>query len=1562
MAELRNVELLFNLKIDDTLTWTKVDIDQNTAFSFNLQASDITEPTATKIPFSFQISLPKTRTNDFIFSNIGKVDSTLVNMNAIERTEFRMFINNNLYQEGYFKLEDVNVKNYKIRLYGGLGDYFYELSDTSEGNENDMYMKNLEFGTDFNHTVDRSNVEETWNLASLPSSGLNSFFGYAMTYQGQYDNFDSDTVVNGSSEDDVVEATWSSATDAKSYSSPVLNEHRRNVKVGSTVYCGDYVSYYQRPMIRLQKLFDKILERMTKRGWTTVKDTTFFNPSNPYWNDVWCILPQYSTDGTPSGTELKIGDLFTTSNPSSSSPVTGNWNRNGAGHQTASGGKDKYPQTAILFTSADCPTACNIGAGYENTNLQGGTGLPPLSASLNQTYTLTISRDVMPLDNTKTNNITVSLPFYLRWVGGVGNHTNRRHKSKGSPTNNTMSISAQLKVGNMEPKTIEAAGETGRADFKFNDSTCQRMNHMRNYGWYASASGDEYNTNAPDTYIFQGTFSIPAGNFTAGSTVQIIFKITGDDRWWSNGGDTVRGMYPLIRLLKTGYINYSDSGGIGIRSGAEVTYNDIVQSDETCSAFLLSYCKTFGLYFVKDQVKKSVEIMTRNTYYGNQEKVDWTHRIDHSKDIVDEIAKFDYKIGLFKWRDSDSKYETEYLDKYSREYGSLRVNNQYGFSDAENDYFKDNIFSNCVIATAYDQYFLGRNNTLYKDNKTLPFLQDSAGEGITANFILVFRQFPASTVGEEANQFLISDDNEFMLTYGYSWNGMTTPRKPSRLYPNLRRTISKDGDPYSLYFGSPAAVYNDDEGSGSNNSTDGEGTIYNRFWAKFLGDRFDKDTRKRTCYVDLTINDIQQDLFRKFIYIEDTVWVLNKIIGFNPLDMNTTKVELIKVKDINNYLGQKYIAGEFKIYYPRVGQPGSEAIYDSESNAGQPSITLDSSRQTIQITLDQSASLTGQGWTINAVDGLTITPTSSKSLQTTVSITVPENGTGKVVYYSIPIRWGNTTTVLQITQVSNWTVTTSTDPASGGTTNASGGGESGTTIDVADGTSVTLTVTPAAGYSLLYWEINGEINNNISPVISVNNDINAVAYLYDESAYVKVNTVDENTVVTTASGTTMTRYDGYYWLLQTGVEYTFTNNREDISGYSFSDGVIQNPAASFTRSFSAEDTLTVYYDTLIVNLNVINNSSQPFNSTNVLFFSPSGGVLPSPTGTVPAGETRSIVYTRANAVEGTYTIEATEPTRITVDVSPDSIAYTTGMNIPTVTITVEDEFFPELEIDPTTKEVSANVNQYTIEVKSNTTWEIYINPIYDAYVYATPLNGNGDATVNISISANPSGAERTGIMEFRTTYGDNDLVSNHVVTQRPLEGTLHVSLINTTGAVITPATPIVGQIKRGTTIVEQFDIINVPTGTTKYEFEVAEGDYVVELSSYTGATASGTYSILPDESQSIGVIGGQTTGVTYGVGSEDSRILVLTPEAVAVGALLNNFTLQVVATDGLSWSITDNANWLSCSPTTGTGSATITVTVAANLLGNRQGRITVTSTNGTPTLTDFCDVSQTGIL
>lgn len=1420
MADLKIVDLMLYAGE----RWRSLDLDKNSSFPFNLQVSDITDPTATKIPFSSQITLPKTKVNDDIFSLIGEYDSQILNINPLVRTDFRLYINNNIFQSGYMQIEYITQSDYHIALYGGLGDYFYTMAEKKlvdlgydDGNTANAY------GRKFEHKINCELVANSFQgLQFQNTSGQNmgDYFGYAMTYQGDYENFDSDT--EAVSNTDVQDVVWVNNY-GKQYAQPVLNEHRRSFqRTGeSIIRFGEYRSYYQRPRVRLRDLYDQILAYMQTQGWNTEKDETFFNDDNPYWNDTWVICPQYTIANGETDPPRKY---FTYSEV----PTLTRWyGRNAGGARPWSLGTlaslgDITDDTQTLYITVYMPIYLFVewvfgGSSQVRNGPRGFTITPELFVGDNDPVPLrwTNNRDVTSIDVNTANMATQKTggaSFYVNWKEG--------------PLGAGPIPSSQIGIDYATLFELQAVIELEPGTYNPNDQVIVRFN----------GDGDTYWYNTSNSNNKEAALQIRFGN-------------------WPNGADV------------NPYIQISKSQSEALRSNSTIEFKQIISSDNSCFDFFMSFNKIFGLYHVKDPASNTVKIQTRNTYYGLQERLDWTGKIDYSKEIRNGTINLDYRYGVFAWRNQGTKYEEKYLADYSREYGSVIFDTNYQFSEADDELMSKVIFGNMIRAIDYSQYYLGRTNLIYQDNKVLPYLADNSGSRVDTDYLLCFLDGQSTTVD---NTFCVTDDLPVMLQYGYCWNSTRENSVATLYYPNLTRTIGDGDSKSSLNFGTPRIAYDGTPDFGEDSSS-GADTIYSRFWQSYIRDIHDANTRVVTCYVNLTLADVYQDIFNKFIFIKNVPYVLSKIYNFDPTKTRVTKVDLISVQNIDNYVGQQYVAGNLSLTY------NGTVIYDSTgetpgATASSPVIIRVGAEDT-NVTLSVNSSLP---WKIGSYDDtlLTIVPVSGLAGTTSLSISFPANTSGSAESYTVPIQWGSTTTIVQIVQVSNWTVSASSNVGT-----ATSNGEQGE-IQVADGENVTFETTGEDGYVFGYWIVT---------------DDNGINYYYTRSLTV---TITSNTTAEAV------------WAEAS--DFGWENNSLEID--------------------EQGGTLTNY-------LNVPSGLSYTITTT--------GGITSDPTTGVASRDITFTIPENEDPMQRSFTVTAT---------------YSNG-NTSVFTITQAAAFIPELSIDPTFMEVGPNITQYQIQLTCNTTWQCVIDPIYDGIVNVSPLFGEGDTTVNVTTGVNPSGAARIGIAEFRTTYGENDLIANHTVRQRPLEGTIAVRFLNSTRYEMVSTEDIIGSIMQGSEVVQQFIVDTFPGGGIAFRYQVNEGEYKVSLSAYGGLLNTGTtlYRILPDEEQTINAIGGQSVEVTYTVSTTTSLSLGLTPSEIALTPASNTFELQVIATTGIFWELTSNVSWISFSQTSGNGRTFITVIVEKNTLGNRQGQITVTA-QGSLTLTDQCDVSQTGIL
>jgi len=129
-----------SLYINDKL----VDFSTDPQVLYTYQQTDVTNPTAVKNSFSKTITIDGTPNNNDIFGHYWNVERYLLNggeggayFNSSKKAPFQIFVGSDLYEEGYCKLDNINkvggVYKYEITLYGGLGDFFWNLSASDDG-------------------------------------------------------------------------------------------------------------------------------------------------------------------------------------------------------------------------------------------------------------------------------------------------------------------------------------------------------------------------------------------------------------------------------------------------------------------------------------------------------------------------------------------------------------------------------------------------------------------------------------------------------------------------------------------------------------------------------------------------------------------------------------------------------------------------------------------------------------------------------------------------------------------------------------------------------------------------------------------------------------------------------------------------------------------------------------------------------------------------------------------------------------------------------------------------------------------------------------------------------------------------------------------------------------------------------------------------------------------------------------------------------------------------------------------------------------------------------------
>lgn len=301
-------------------------------------------PEAVKNNYSKTIKLQGTKNNNKIFGQIYRLDRSIIDgsndigiyFDANKRVEYVLKYDGALYDRGYFKLDSIDndrhIVQYNLTLYGGLGNFFYNLmyadSDDQEGIERNL--GSLYYGIDDRTKEDENRIplfeynadfvkscwaQRTSNF-SVPTIPFKPNFSTVMfcpihTYGGYYDNFDSNKVfintdVYGQSgvpfeltkkDGDITYTTkkgW------------VLVETPRDMTEDEIQ---DIRSHYQRLGIRLKNIYEAIKNPENNGGYE-VDDSAIEDVQRAYIDNGYLMLKQFDWE------EINTDFINTTIKPS----------------------------------------------------------------------------------------------------------------------------------------------------------------------------------------------------------------------------------------------------------------------------------------------------------------------------------------------------------------------------------------------------------------------------------------------------------------------------------------------------------------------------------------------------------------------------------------------------------------------------------------------------------------------------------------------------------------------------------------------------------------------------------------------------------------------------------------------------------------------------------------------------------------------------------------------------------------------------------------------------------------------------------------------------------------------------------------------------------------------------------------------------------------------------------------------------------------------------------------------------------------------------------------------
>lgn len=866
----------------------EVELDSNIQFAINKQFEDISSPTDIKNDWSKTVQIPFTQSNNKLFGELFNVDRLIVDgdeklmgiyFNPYKKVDFRLQWGDTIIMQGYAKNIDV-VKSangeghYNITLNGELGKCFQEMKkitfDTTT--EDTKYL--IDGSKYVDETINKDLVYKLWTTTPTYNNSVEEKYVYMKdlntgeTFKSLNPFYRIQDIIgfapNNSYNENFDYTTYELKNGkTKTFAETLDEEAKKQLGNDNATYAditgisadsiigdgllpreiGEYRSYMQLPYIYFNKLFQIFMEKTKEiTGYNVELADSWFNIDNPYWSKLVYMLNPLNTKKSETIENQYDVVLY--------SDNIYEWNNT------------NLPTTHLNFNLN--PVRNNS---TEEIPVVDWTATPPV---------FNVSDNIL----TVNENYTILLEAGAVY-DGIDRQDTRLNKLNGLVVelnilydNNTKDTTKTLFID--ESATVSYTEEDYNSVIKLGK------------GYYGLASlYSTWDLNIPSLYALYSK----EGALTA------KIEITA---YWLNNNDCFDNVkYGRLdgssnMTLKVNVVNNTQ------HSFANFTLNDLWNNEYNLFDEILNYCKQYRIGVFCDNIDKKLIFKPLASYFSGYQILDWTAKLDLSKEYHIKPIVFENKYLLFNYEKYETELNQKYNEKYGLNYGEYRLTTNYEFNNEEKKLFKSSkiAIANTDVVLSWGNIY-DNTNVIY----TLPaeisvYNKDKDRKNVNIfGSMLFFNGLSNWDTASKLRSVKISDDTALQLSlqkYFYS-QGVATISVPT--YPMLDivadsnlSTFAKPNENYTYISNS----YNDTN------------DIYKNFWENYLNERYNKQNKIVSCYLYLTPFDFANFEYNNFVKIENQLYMVNKIYDYQVSEYTSTKVDLITIQDIKGYTDNNF--------------------------------------------------------------------------------------------------------------------------------------------------------------------------------------------------------------------------------------------------------------------------------------------------------------------------------------------------------------------------------------------------------------------------------------------------------------------------------------------------------------------------------------------------------------------------------------------------------------------------------------------------------------------------------
>ena len=896
------IEILDYVYTDSSNTvidWDKsivgeLDITDHSDFplAMTFQISDFKSLTSTSGDYSKTFKIPATKNNNKIFKNIY-IPNIDVDNEVTSKKPCRIMVNNLYSKVGLIKINGVsgygeNPSHYDCVFFGSNLSWAADMEDT--------YMNDIDWGSDgIGLTYNKASIMTTWNDVDCTTSSSHIVYpitSYGVYNEGGYNR----TIQLLDTKNDGTPANCSACLGYFGFTNS-------NVSYGTPPPSPDW-----RPSVFVKNTLDKIFAGIGN-GF---KINSNFMDTPMFKKLVW-LLPNFKYNNPDE--RYSLYSLEANFNTSVVLPV--------------------------LEMEATWADATSPSYEYDSDNIE--LGVQGTSFTLSNT---TASTEITYIGSTDSYFKVAEYGNYTIKASGLSAKLSNLLQDGAIPipswimfnSASAASRNAELYIDRIQFRLqVQTVGQTSWNNISLAENTTTEA-FVGSYGTYGNMGVNLIDTTNSYTWDVSDDIEIERLYLNKNDRVRISFyakfKPHTTAPSWTGEGNWSFDVTPTIKDFDISFAN------VYVEYGQTYDLSEVMSADYKQIDFIKGVAHAFNLQMTTNEAARTVDIEPFNEFYKPLgDAIDWTYKLDRSKEISDKWLESDLKRTLvFKYKSDSNDAMVKYRGgKYFDE-----IEDEYPYKEELPNTFEkgDSTFENPFFAGSYNAKDLTSSGTSSESNDP-PYSACLWTEIVSAN-----DSGRPSKGNDFVPRLLYWNKYSPVGTFG---SGVATPKRGQvQTWAITSESVVADstantGVLYNIYpqatminrdsTTSPVLSYGNvwnrdyDDATGTYTAYQTGSGLYDTYYRHTI-EMLKKKPRLRNVYINLKVSDIINLDFRKLIYIDGSYWRISKISDYMPNKNESTKVELIEWFALSVYPATA----------PMVGSSGSLLNWGSSPSDPEPVI------------------------------------------------------------------------------------------------------------------------------------------------------------------------------------------------------------------------------------------------------------------------------------------------------------------------------------------------------------------------------------------------------------------------------------------------------------------------------------------------------------------------------------------------------------------------------------------------------------------------------------------------